>query len=116
MPKADTEKRATRRIPVELTAHCRIGNRFLREPVADLSSGGLYLKSQAPAEEGIPVRVALALPYPEGPRFCTLAGAVVRLDRSATGKLCGVAVSFKDDDMSPVDRRTLEAYLSTKLS
>ena len=114
MTLSQREKRAARRVSVALTAHCRIGNRFVREPVADLSSGGLYLKSHAPAQEGIAVRVALALPYDDGPRFCTLAGSVVRLDKDPAGRLCGLAVSFLSTEMSDADRVTLETFLSTR--
>jgi hypothetical protein len=39
------EKRVFRRFPVELTAHCRLGNRYVRDAVADLSEGGLYLRT-----------------------------------------------------------------------
>jgi hypothetical protein len=107
------EKRSARRVPVSLTAHCRIGNRFVREPVADLSRGGLYLKSRQPgAREGIPVRVALALPHAEGPRFCTLAGQVVRLDRDSNGRLCGMGVSFAADQIAQLDRTMLDDYLT----
>ncbi len=110
-----SEKRCAKRVAVTLTAHCRIGNRFAREPVADLSAGGLYLKTQElGAKEGVPVRVALALPYSDGPRFCTLAGQVVRLDRDPQGRLRGMGVSFAEDQIAPVDRTTLEGYLTAK--
>lgn len=109
------EKRAARRVPVSLTAHCRIGHRFVREPVADLSLGGLYLKTKEKViEPGIPVQVALALPYSDGPRFCTLAGQVVRIDRDAHGKLLGMGVSFASEEIGADDRSTLETYLSAK--
>jgi Tfp pilus assembly protein PilZ len=112
-----TEKRAARRVPVSLTAHCRIGHRFVREPVADLSLGGLYLKTREHlVREGIPVQVALALPYSDGPRFCTLAGQVVRIDRDSRGKLVGMGVSFAEQEIAPGDRSTLETYLTAKRS
>jgi len=108
------EKRAARRVPVELTAHCRIGNRFMKQPVGDLSLGGLYLKAGEPvtSEKGLPVRVALALPYSDGPRFCTLAGQVVRIDRDEDGRLRGLAVSFEDGEMAADDRTMLEGFLA----
>jgi uncharacterized protein (TIGR02266 family) len=109
------EKRSARRVPVSLTAHCRIGNRFVREPVADLSLGGLYLKTREPVvREGVPVRVALALPYSDGPRFCTLAGQVVRVDRDAQGRLRGMGVSFTEDQIAAVDRSTLKTFLTNR--
>jgi len=109
------EKRSARRVPVSLTAHCRIGNRFVREPVADLSLGGLYLKTREQVvREGVLVRVALALPYSDGPRFCTLAGQIVRVDRDAQGRLRGLGVSFAEDQIAADDRTTLKTFLTSK--
>lgn len=105
------EKRASRRIPVALTAHCRIGNRFVRDPVSDLSRGGLYLRTKEPAKEGIPVRVALALPDDDGPRFLTLVGCVARVERDERGRLVGIGVSFADEEIANVDRDALDSYL-----
>lgn len=105
------EKRSSRRVPVSLTAHCRIGNRFVRDPVADLSAGGLFLKTKEPVKEGLPVRVALALPGEEGPRFCTLVGNVARLSRDDKGRIVGIGVSFADDEITSVDRDALDAFL-----
>lgn len=105
------EKRSSRRVPVSLTAHCRIGNRFVRDPVADLSTGGLYLKTKEPVKEGIPVRVALALPAEDGPRFCTLVGNVARIDRDEKGRLLGIGVSFTSEEIGSVDRSALERFL-----
>jgi uncharacterized protein (TIGR02266 family) len=105
------EKREHPRVPVTLTAHCRIGNRFIRDAVADLSEGGLYLRTKEPAREGTPVRVALALPHHEGPRFCTLVGSVARLDRDARGRLVGLGVSFDADQTALYDRSTLSGYI-----
>lgn len=114
MPKSD-EKRASRRIPMSgLTAHCRIGNRFVRDPIGDLSSSGLYLKTREPAKEGVPVRVALALPGEDGPAFLTLVGNVARLDRDEKGRLVGIGVSFADHEIGNLDRHALERFLTTK--
>lgn len=107
------EKRASRRVPVRLTAHCRIGNRFVRDPIGDLSRGGLYLKTQEPAKEGIPVRIALALPAEDGPRFCTLVGNVARVEKDERGRLVGLGVSFSDQEIAQLDRATLDAFLQT---
>src|SRR4051812_35203157 len=94
LPPLRPEKRIHPRLAVALTAHCRIGNRFIRDAVADLSQGGLYLKTKEPAREGTPVRVALALPYEDGPKFCTLVGCVARIDRDPRGRLLGLGVCF----------------------
>jgi uncharacterized protein (TIGR02266 family) len=106
------EKRVFRRLPVALTAHCRIGNRYVRDAIADLSEGGLYLRTREPAREGTPVRVAVALPHQEGPRFCTLVGSVARLDRDERGILKGLGVSFSGEETAPLDRLTLQRYLA----
>jgi Tfp pilus assembly protein PilZ len=107
-----TEKRSHPRLAVALTAHCRIGNRFIRDAVCDLSQGGLYLKTKEPAREGTPVRVAIALPYEEGPKFCTLVGCVARIDRDARGRLLGLGVSFDDSQTALYDRTTLSAFIA----
>lgn len=106
------EKRNFPRIPVALTAHCRIGNRFIRDAVADLSEGGLYLRTKEPAREGTPVRVALALPFIDGPRYCTLVGSVARVDRDARGMLRGLGVSFEEVESHLSDRQALKGFLS----
>jgi hypothetical protein len=104
------EKRGSPRIPVTLTAHCRIGNRYVKDAVADLSEGGLYLKTREPAREGTPVRVALALPFGDGPRYCTLVGLVARVDRDSRGALKGLGVSFQGA-LSTGDRDALHGFL-----
>jgi len=108
----DQEKRVFTRVPVTLIAHCRIGNRFIRDAVADLSEGGLYLKTREPAREGTPVRVAIALPHYEGPRFCTLVGNVARVDRDPRGILKGLGVSFSSEEIGSTDYSTLQSFIS----
>ena len=105
------EKRGFTRIPVTLTAHCRIGNRFVRDAVADLSEGGLYLKTREPAREVTPVRVAIAVPHVEGTTFGTLVGTVARVDRETRGILKGLGVSFDDTEMAQHDRTTLHGFI-----
>lgn len=105
------EKRSFLRVPVTLTAHCRLGNRYVRDAIADLSPGGLYLRTKEPAKAGTPVRVALALPYKEGPKFCTLVGNVARIDRDPRGRPLGLGVSFEEDEMSAVDVKALHGFL-----
>jgi hypothetical protein len=107
------EKRAHTRLPVSLTAHCRLGNRYVREPVADLSLGGLLLKTREPVREGTPVRVAVSLPMPEGPRICTLAGTVTRVQKDPRGLRAGVGVYFDAHEIGPVDHTVLNRYLNT---
>ncbi|MBE2249222.1 MAG: PilZ domain-containing protein [Myxococcus sp.] len=110
MRQSGKEKRGFPRIPVTLTAHCRIGNRYVKDAVADLSEGGLYLKTREGAPEGTPVRVALALPYRDGPQYCTLVGAVARLDRDGRGLLRGLGVSFTAE-LPATDRQALSGFL-----
>jgi uncharacterized protein (TIGR02266 family) len=111
-PAPSSEKRSHPRRVVSLTAHCRIGNRFIRDAVSDLSQGGLYLKTKEPAREGTPVRVALALPHGDGPRFCTLVGNVARVDRDARGRLVGLGVSFDNTQTTQHDRSTLSTFIA----
>ena len=109
----DHEKRVFTRVPVVLTAHCRIGNRFIRDAVADLSEGGLYLKTREPAREGTAVRVALALPHHEGPKFCTLVGNVARVDRDNRGILKGLGVSFASEEIGGTDFNVLQSFIQS---
>lgn len=106
------EKRVFPRMNVALTAHCRIGNRYVRDAVADLSEGGLYLKTREPARQGTQIRVALALPYSDGPRFCTLVGEVARIDRDPRGLLRGLGVSFLGQEIAAPDREALHGFIS----
>lgn len=113
MVAAAQEKRGFPRIPVTLTAHCRIGNRYVKDAVADLSEGGLFLRTRESAREGTPVRVALALPFGDGPRYCTLVGAVARIDRDGRGVLRGLGVAFSGELGRP-DREALSGFLRTR--
>lgn len=106
------DKRVYPRIQVALTAHCRIGNRFIRDAVADLSEGGLYLRTREPAREGTAVRVALALPFTDGPRYCTLVGSVARVDRDSRGLTKGLGVSFETIETDVPDREALKGFLA----
>jgi Tfp pilus assembly protein PilZ len=81
--------------------------------VSDLSQGGLYLKTKEVARQGTPVRVALALPHQDGPRFCTLVGSVARVDRDMRGKLLGLGVSFDEAQTTHHDRSTLSTFIAT---
>jgi hypothetical protein len=108
---AAQEKRSFPRISVSLTAHCRIGNRYVKDAVADLSEGGLYLRTKEPAKEGTPVRVALALPFLEGPRYCTLVGCVARVDRDHRGFALGLGVVFQGEQISLADRQALVGFI-----
>lgn len=110
--KQGQEKRIFPRIQVALTAHCRIGNRFVRDAVADLSEGGLYLKTREPAPRGTQVRVAIALPFADGPRYCTLVGSVARVDRDGRGLSRGLGVSFEGVETDVRDRDALRGFLT----
>lgn len=107
------EKRGFPRVPVTLTAHCRIGNRFVREALSDLSEGGFYLRTRERAMEGTPVRIALALPSDDGPRVITLVGRVVRIDRDARGFAKGLGVSLSGTEIEPTDRASLSGFIGS---
>lgn len=108
---SEQEKRIFPRIQVALTAHCRIGNRFVRDAIADLSEGGLYLRTKEPARTGTEVRVAIALPFSDGPRYCTLVGSVARIDRDTRGLSKGLGVSFEGIESHAQDRQALRGFL-----
>lgn len=106
-----SEKRLFPRLPVSLTAHCRIGNRYVRDPIADLSLGGLFLRTRERAKAGTPVRVALALPSSGGPSYCTLVGSVTRVGHDG-GVNRGLGVSFVGEEIDQADRRALERFVT----
>jgi hypothetical protein len=109
--KPPREQRREVRLPVTLTAHCQLGSRYVRETLSDLSEHGLFLHTSEAAQEGTHVRVALALPYAGGTRFCTLTGLVVRSQRNAQGEREGLAIIF-DESLSDFDREMLRGFLS----
>jgi hypothetical protein len=91
---------------VALTAHCRVGHRYVRDVLADLSEGGLFLRTRLVAAEGTEVRLAVALPRDDGPAYCTLVGSVVRVD----GPRRGLGVRIREADARA--RLLLKEYLS----
>jgi hypothetical protein len=105
------EKRGAPRIPVSLTAHCRIGERYVKDDIGDLSERGLFLRTREPAREGTPVRVAVGLPAREGTRFCTLVGFVAREHRDMHGLLLGLGVRLCEET-GENDRQSLGEFLS----
>lgn len=93
-------------------AHARIGHRYVRDAIGDLSDGGLFLRTKEAARVGAPVRVALVLPGANGPEYCTLVGRVLRVDPGGAGRGRGVAVQFELDQIAPADRNRLEEFLA----
>jgi uncharacterized protein (TIGR02266 family) len=106
------EKRSTPRTPVQLTAHCQLGHRFVREAVGDLSEGGFFLRTHEPVREGAPVRVAVALPLSDGSRICTLVGRVARVHKDGRGLPAGVGVAFDRQEMGALDHAALHRFLA----
>ena len=58
------------------------------------------------------MRVALALPFPEGPRYCTLVGSVARIDHDQKGHSKGLGVIFEGIDTNFRDRQALKGFLT----
>ncbi len=105
------DKRTSPRVAVSLTAHCRIGTRYVRDFISDLSVSGLYLKTREPAREGTPIRVAVALPFEDGARFCTLVGSIARVDRDNRGILRGLGVTFDSAEIASDDKEAVSAFV-----
>jgi hypothetical protein len=68
---------------------------------------GLGLATPQAWPRGTPVRVALALPHSDGPRFCTLSGQVVRSNPGHVGMML-------DQGISRTDRDVLNGFLALK--
>jgi Tfp pilus assembly protein PilZ len=109
------DKRSSPRVPVSLMAHCRIGNRHVRDAVGDLSQGGLYLKTREAATVGTQVRMALALPVIDGPHICTLVGAVAWRELDVHGRQRGLGVAFREAEIGLTDRKSLAGFLQGRL-
>lgn len=101
----NSERRAAQRLPLSLTAHCQVGTEYTRSHVVDVSRSGIGLVTEQKWVPGTAVRVALALPHSEGPKFCTLAGTVVRTRPG------GVGLRF-DEQNSRGDRDVLHGFLA----
>lgn len=102
---SNNERRAAQRLALSLTAHCQVGTQYTRGHVVDVSRSGLGLTTEQKWPPGTPVRVAMALPHTEGPKFCTLAGTVVR-ERPG-----GVGLRF-DEQNARGDRDVLHGFLA----
>jgi Tfp pilus assembly protein PilZ len=97
MVAAFSDRRAERRLPLSLTAHCQVGTDYTRGHLVDVSRGGIGLRTEQTWPAGTDVRVALALPHHEGPKFCTLAGKVVRERPGGVGVRLDKAKSTRSD-------------------
>ncbi|MBS2027043.1 MAG: PilZ domain-containing protein [Deltaproteobacteria bacterium] len=103
---ASSERRADQRLPLSLTAHCQVGTDYSRSDVVDVSRSGIGLRTDTPWPPGTSLRVAMALPHHEGPKFCTLTGTVVR------ARPGGVGVRLDDSKASRSDRDVLAGFLA----
>jgi hypothetical protein len=96
---------------MSLTATCHIGGQAINEPLVNISTGGLYLRTKADVKDGERARIVLSLPYIGGRRYCTVNGQIKRVDRDGAGRTSGVAVVF-DSDMSESDRALIRSFLA----
>ena len=106
----EDERREHARLPLGLWAQCQIDGVVSQEALGDLSIGGLYLYTKAPAREGARVRVVIGLPYIGGQRVCSLSGQVVWVDRDSTG-VRGAGVAF-DQETDVADQELLRGFLA----
>jgi hypothetical protein len=85
-----SERRTTRRIPFDTAVGCDVGDRHILDYTADLSLGGLYVRTnKLNAAPGSPVKITLRVPGM--PKRATVDGFVVRTDPGENG---GVAIRF----------------------
>ena len=99
------ERRRDPRIPTELPAHCQVNGDYTRGAVIDVSRSGLGLKTEKHIPAGAPLQVAMALPFSDGPRFCSLSGTVVR----SAAHWAAVKI---DGAVPKVDREVLHGFLA----
>lgn len=105
------ERRRYPRMELGLSAHCQIDGVVSQEALGDLSIGGLYLRTSAPARIGARVRVVLGLPHIGGQRVCSLAGAIVWIDKNPDGQVRGAGVEF-DHETDSQDHDVLRGFLA----
>ena len=99
------ERRRAPRLPLDLAAHCQIGGSYSRSSVVDVSRSGLSLRTVGKIASGTPLQIALALPFSEGPRFCSLSGTVVR----STDEKVGIKL---DPTVPRIDREVLHGFVA----
>ena len=106
MVAAYSERRTEQRMPLSIAAHCQVGADYTRGHLVDVSRNGIGLRTEQSWPKGTDVRVALALPHHDGPKFCTLAGQVVR------ARPGGVGVRLDEAKSSRSDREVLSGFLA----
>ncbi len=100
------KRRSAERVPVELPVQLREGNRLHVVSTRDLSSSGVYLKSNVPLAENTPVEIKLELP--EG-NTLGLLGKIRRMpDKEGDG--CGVYFIHSD----PASKEQLDKLVRGK--
>ncbi len=99
------------RIPLSLPVEIRAGRSSLRAHTKDISAGGLFVLTRRLLDNGVPVRIHVTLPAPEGASVITFQGVVVRrvADDPASYLIPGNAVRLLEEDES--GRRALEDFL-----
>jgi hypothetical protein len=86
-------------MPLNLAAHCQVGSQYSQGWLFNLSRSGMGLRTETAWPRGTAVRVAMALPYTEGPKFCTLSGTVVRSTQDHVGMQLDSTVGRTDREL-----------------
>ena len=105
-----TERRE-RRVFASVTVLVSSDTGSFRARTKDLSPGGLFVRTRRPPGEGLPVRVEVSLPTPDGRAVVSSNGVVVRSvkDDPASHLIAGVALRLLDLDDDA--RRMLERFV-----
>jgi uncharacterized protein (TIGR02266 family) len=103
------EKRRHKRIPLELPVVIRSGGRLIPATVINLSTGGMYLKTDTNIEKNSAVEVTFDLD--EENRDISLSGVVARVDKNPEN--C-IGVQFGNFFSS--SHKALREYLREKLN
>ena len=70
-------------------------------------------RAHAASRGVVAMHEALALPFGDGPKYCTLVGSVARVDRDSRGLLRGLGVSFTSE-LPTDDRVALTGFLKKR--
>lgn len=102
------ERRSVPRLPFEQPVSLRItqsGHLELTGITRDISTEGVYLRTESDIEEGSDVELLVTLPAEDQRVSMTVRGRVVRVERSAADSTKGLAIAFRRVEVKPAKGR-----------
>ena len=107
---SSSERRDTRRLPIQRQVHYESLDDFLDDVTANISVGGMFIRTDSPLEVGTSFRLRFTLPDNDSPIDAVGEVRWVVPPNSASGRLiAGMGVCFAE--LSDADRRRIERML-----